>query len=196
MKRLILLITSVFTLTVGASAQAHFGLEAGAIINKMSLSKDVFKADNCSGFFVGPKIKTTIPILGLGVDGALLYAHRTAKISDVEKKHMNYVRVPVNVRWEIGFESFGVFASTGPQWDWLIGNSNLSDIDTWKATFEHNVFSWNVGAGVMLFKHIELGASYSIPLSKAGTLKEVYEGVTDNIDIKNKEWQVRLNYFF
>ncbi|MBR0433460.1 MAG: porin family protein [Bacteroidaceae bacterium] len=196
MKRLLIFLTSVFALTATVSAQTQFGVEAGAIINKMSFSKDVFKSDNCSGFFIGPKLKTTIPILGLGADAALLYAHRTAEINDAEHKHMSYARVPVNVRWEIGPRQFGAYVSTGPQWDWLIGNSNLSTREGLRATFNHSVFSWNVGFGLMLFSHLQVGASYCIPLSKAGSVKDVYEEVTDNISMKNKEWQVRLNYFF
>lgn len=195
MKRLLIFLTSVFALTASVSAQTQFGVEAGAIINKMSFSKDVFKSDNCSGFFIGPKLKTTIPVLGLGADAALLYAHRTADINDAEHKHMSYARVPVNVRWEIGPRQFGAYVSTGPQWDWLIGNSNLTS-EGLRATFNHSVFSWNVGFGLMLFSHLQVGASYCIPLSKAGSVKDVYEGVKDNISMKNKEWQVRLNYFF
>jgi len=56
--------------------------------------------------------------------------------------------------------------------------------------------SWNVGFGLMMLSHLQLGASYSIPLSKSGTVNDIYKGVVDNIEIKNKEWQIRLNYFF
>ena len=42
MKRLFLILTAIIGLSVTASAQTQFGLEAGAIINKMSFSKDVF----------------------------------------------------------------------------------------------------------------------------------------------------------
>ena len=196
MKRLFLILTAIIGLSVTASAQTQFGLEAGAIINKMSFSKDVFISDNRSGFFLGPKVKGTIPLLGLGFDGALLYAQRTADISDWEKKHMSYIRVPVNVRWEIGPRVFGVYVATGPQWDWYVGNSNLTTREGLRATFEHSIVSWNVGAGLMIANHVQIGASYGIPITNTGRIKDIYNDVSDNISMKNKEWQIRLNYFF
>lgn len=196
MKRLFFILTAIIGLSVTASAQTQFGLEAGAIINKMSFSKDVFISDNRSGFFLGPKVKGTIPLLGLGFDGALLYAQRTADISDWEKKHMSYIRVPVNVRWEIGPKVFGVYVATGPQWDWYVGNSNLTTREGLRATFEHSIVSWNVGAGLMIANHVQIGASYGIPITNTGRIKDIYNDVSDNISMKNKEWQIRLNYFF
>lgn len=196
MKRLITLLAAVVAFATMASAQAQFGLEGGVGIKKMTFSKDVYKADNYTGFFVGPKMKAKIPILGLGVDASLQYAMNKAKIAESRTKHMSYLRLPVNLRWDIGTSLIGVYAATGPQWDWLIGNSDLKTLDGLEATFEHSIFSWNVGAGLMFAKHVELGASYSIPMSKAGSVRNVYDQVAGNIKIKNQEWQVRLCYFF
>ena len=109
---------------------------------------------------------------------------------------MNYIRVPVNLRWEIGPKEVGVYVATGPQWDWYIGNSKLYTKEGLHAVFEHNIVSWNIGAGLMLLRHLQLGASYAIPISKSGSVRDYYDQVSDNIDIKNKEWQIRLNYFF
>ena len=184
MKRLITLLAAVVAFATMASAQAQFGLEGGVGIKKMTFSKDVYKADNYTGFFVGP------------VDASLQYAMNKAKIAESRTKHMSYLRLPVNLRWDIGTSLIGVYAATGPQWDWLIGNSDLKTLDGLEATFEHSIFSWNVGAGLMFAKHMELGASYSIPLSKAGSVRNVYDQVAGNIKIKNQEWQVRLCYFF
>ncbi len=196
MKRIIAFLVAAVATATMTHAQFHFGVEAGASINKMSFSKDVYKSENCSGFFAGPKLKGTLPLIGLGVDAALLYVHNKATIDDIDKKHMSYIRVPVNIRWEIGPDVLGIYAATGPQWDWFIGNSKLYTSDGLRTTFEHNIISWNIGAGLRLFKHLELGASYSIPLSKAGKISDYYDQVSDNIEIKNKEWQIRLNYFF
>ena len=196
MKRFLTFIAASVVAATMTYAQTHFGVEAGASINKMSFSKDVYKSDNCSGFFVGPKLKATLPVVGLGVDAALLYVQNKATVGETEKKHMSYIRVPVNLRWEIGPDEFGIYVATGPQWDWYVGNSKLYTSEGLKATFEHNLISWNVGAGLRLLKHLELGASYSIPLSKAGKVRDYYDQVADDIDIKNNEWQIRVNYFF
>ena len=48
-----------------ANAQIKFGLKGGLDVTNMSLSNDVFDASNKTGFFVGPMVKVTIPIVGL-----------------------------------------------------------------------------------------------------------------------------------
>lgn len=50
-----------------ANAQIKFGLKGGLDVTNMSLSNDVFDASNKTGFFVGPMVKVTIPIVGLSL---------------------------------------------------------------------------------------------------------------------------------
>ncbi len=64
-----------------ANAQIKFGLKGGLDVTNMSLSNDVFDASNKTGFFVGPMVKVTIPIVGLSFDAAALYDQKEAKVS-------------------------------------------------------------------------------------------------------------------
>lgn len=202
MRYLISLLT-LFITSIPASAQLTFGLEGGVLLNKVSFSKDIADSENRAGFFVGPKAKLVTPKLGLGVDAAVLYAQRSANIElysgSEATKHMSFVEIPVNVRWEIGPDKLGLFVATGPQWDYYIGNSKLYTSDGLEATFSHSYFSWNIGVGLRLFSHLELGASYGIPMSKSGTLKDKYNTIVDDaksVKMCNRQWQIRLNYFF
>lgn len=195
-KRITIILAAILALATTVSAKVKFGFEAGATINKMSFSKDVYDSDNCSGFFVGPKIKATVPVFGIGFDASVLYAQSKAQIGDAKKEHMSYVRVPVNVRWEIGPRMFGAYIATGPQWDWYIGDAKLYTSDGLRATFEHNTISWNIGLGLMLLNHVELGASYNLPITKTGSVKDIYNSLADDIEMKNNVWQVRLSVYF
>ena len=63
-----------------AQAQIKFGLKGGLNVTDMSLSRKVFDADNQAGFFIGPTVKFTLPVMGLGIDAAALYDQRQAKV--------------------------------------------------------------------------------------------------------------------
>ena len=69
-----------------AQAQIHFGVKGGLNLSKASFSnvKENFKKDNFTGLFIGPMAEFNIPIVGLGVDAALLFAQRGIKVSDAD----------------------------------------------------------------------------------------------------------------
>ncbi len=205
MKRISTLILLLLTLSSASFAKVRFGLEGGAYINKMKLNKSIVDADNRAGFFIGGKVKGSLP-LGFGVDGALLYSNRTAEF-DTEKneytKTFNYITVPINVRWQLGTDKLAPYIATGPQWDFYIGNSKLYTSEGLKATFEHNMISWNIGIGLMLLNHVQIGFSWNFPITNSGKLtKEVVDELTGDIkesistNMKNKEWSIRVNYYF
>ena len=136
-----------------AKAGIEFGLEAGMNLSKLSVSKNLKQftdPQNRYGFYVGPKMNFNF--LGFGGDVALLYNQR---------------------RYTLGLSSIAaVYASTGPQFGFNIGNHkwDITDItegriaDAFKR--ENMNVSWNIGAGVKLLGHVELGIGYNIMLSK------------------------------
>ena len=66
---------AICCLAVAIPAQAQllkFGVKGGVNLSKLKLEG---MKDNSTGFFFGPMAEVTIPIVGLGVDGALLYSH-------------------------------------------------------------------------------------------------------------------------
>jgi hypothetical protein len=56
MKKIIsvLMVAVCLMMAAPAQAQLHFGVKGGLNISKLSFSKDAFKGDNKTGFFVGP----------------------------------------------------------------------------------------------------------------------------------------------
>lgn len=84
--------------SITASAQIKLGVKGGLNVTSMSMNSEVFDASNRTGFFIGPTLKFTLPIVGLGVDVAALYDQRDAKIkqetssssSTFRKRALNY----------------------------------------------------------------------------------------------------------
>ena len=53
-------------------AQVNFGVKGGLNVTNMSFSESVFDASNQTGWFVGPTVKISLPLVGLGVDASAL----------------------------------------------------------------------------------------------------------------------------
>ena len=82
MKKILSLVFMVAAMmyATSANAQIKFGLKGGLNVTSMSFSEDVFDASNKTGFFVGPMVKVTVPIVGLSFDAAALYDQKEADV--------------------------------------------------------------------------------------------------------------------
>ncbi len=193
---------ALFT-AIPSQAQIKFGVKGGLNVTKMSVSSDVYSADNNNGFFIGPTVKFTLPIVGLGIDAAALYDQRKGslvrydnKSEDVKFKSIN---VPVNLRWNIGLGSLaGIYLAAGPQFGFALGDFS----DAWDSNFykkENMNVSINLGAGLSLLKHLELGFTYNIQTKDTYSITENYAGGSlgrEITDIKTNAWQISAAYYF
>lgn len=193
-----------------ANAQFKWGLEGGVNLSKASIKGDggLFDASNRTGWFVGPKVQMTMPVIGLGIDASLLYSQKYMKLdcsideggeivsASSPNKSMPYLEIPINLRYNFGFSSLvGVYLATGPQYNWYLGSRNLTIRGNSFGSLERSTFSWNVGAGVTLLSHLQLGVTYNIAMGETGKLEGVGD-VIEEFDVKNNTWQVRLAYLF
>lgn len=189
--------------TLPSQAQVKFGLKGGLNVTNMSLSSDVVKKDNQNGFFVGPTIKVSVPLVGVAVDGAVLYDQRGAELSDgteSEKVTQRSVVVPINLRYGIGLGSLAsVYAAVGPQFGFNVGDDDFKWNDTSSYSLKKSNFSINVGAGVSLMSHLEIGVTYNIACGKTGevsvlnTATNVWQQVSKT---RSNAWQVSAAYYF
>lgn len=184
-----------------ANAQIKFGLKAGLNISKASLDADVVSADNRTGFIVGPMAEFTLPIVGLGVDAAILYDNKSVKVED-SKETLQYIDIPINIKYTLGLGSIaGVFATTGPQFSYNIGGKKIF---SQSYSLKSSEFSWNVGAGVKLLGHLQIAYNYNIALGKTaevneeGALGTATNAIIDYIgnDLKNNTHQITVAYMF
>lgn len=196
--------------TSSAQAQVKFGLKGGLNVTNMSLNSEVFDADNQTGFFIGPTVKFTLPIVGLGIDASALYDQRDAKITvedngaSVESKIKNQsINIPINLRYGVGLGSTAsVYLFAGPQFGFNVGDKNQSlfkDMGEWR--LKSSTFSVNVGLGAMLLSHLQLSANYNIACGKTGettvssALGELAQSAAKKRGRANA-WQIGLAYYF
>lgn len=205
MKRIFTLAVVLMGLTIGAQAQGiKFGAKGGLNITDMSFSEKVFDSENKTGFFIGPTMQVTLPIGGLGVDIAAMYDQKESKVNDQSIKQQSII-VPVNLRLKLGLgKTAGIYAAVGPQFGFNIGDDEFK----WKKDNVENTFqlkksylSVNLGAGVYLFSHLEIGFAYNIGISKTGeagwtSFRDGALHPNTEDDTKAKTWTISAAYYF
>lgn len=198
MKKIFTLVTLVVALFAAntANAQLKFGLKGGLNITNMSFDSDVANQSNQEGFFVGPTVKFSIPVVGLGFDLAALYDQRDAKIKDTTVSQRS-INIPLNLRYNIGLGDLAsVYLAAGPQFGFNVGSKNIGIVDeVSNFKFKDSNLSVNLGAGVNLISHLEIGFCYNIACGKTGEF-QVLEGVTNAVKAKNNSWQISAAYYF
>ena len=193
-----------------AEAQVKFGIKGGLNVTSMSLDSKVLDAENRAGFFIGPTLKFTLPVVGLGIDASALYDQREAKAkaevegAEVESNFKTQsVNIPINVRYGFGLGSTAsIFLFAGPQFGFNVGDKNQSifkDMGEWR--LKSSTFSVNVGVGAMLLSHLQLSANYNIACGKTGdvTVSKALGETGQNLFSKNgrtNAWQIGLAYYF
>ena len=180
-------------MTIPAQAQIDWGLRAGANIVNMKMSSSILGSKNNAGFYVGPTVKFTVPIVGLSFDASALYDQRTAKVTanvngvdeEAEVKQQT-IQIPINIRYGWGLSSAAnLFLFAGPQFGFNVSKhySNW----TWKSS----QFSVNVGIGATVLSHLELKANYNFVIGKSAV---AVDGLAGNSRFNT--WQVGLGYYF
>ena len=106
MKKFLTLVVLLATMTVAVQAQVKFGVKGGLNITSMKFDKSVADKSNQAGFFVGPTVKFTLPVVGLGVDASALYDQRSVEVAGDKIKQQS-IQIPVNLRYGIGLEVVG-----------------------------------------------------------------------------------------
>ena len=187
MKKVISVLMVAVALMMAAPAQAQLfklGLKGGMNFSDLNLNaKSIGEIKGSStGFFIGPMAEITLPIIGLGVDGALMYSQRG---EDEFKKQG--LEVPVNLKYSFGFGSMlGAYLAAGPGFFFNFNDIDIKDLDVKKTQV-----SLNLGAGLKLLKKLQVGVVYQIPMGDSFDLKAFNKMIVDT-----KTWQVSLAYIF
>ncbi len=191
-----------------ADAQVKFGVKGGWNLSSLKLNDDMFTSDNKNGFFIGPMMKVSLPLTGLGFDIAALYDQREAKMryasdvtgSDLSRRttiKQKTIDVPVNLRYSIGLASMAnVYFFGGPQWSINVGDENFKWDSVSSYTLKKNTLSFNIGAGLTFLQHIQASVNYNIEASKSGKMEIERLDDGDWVKGRNHTWQVSLGYWF
>jgi hypothetical protein len=185
--------------------QAKFlsvGPRIGIGVNEMKFSgsgiSDLLDSDNRTGFTAGLEAELMIPVVNLGLDVSAMYVRRDASFlenNNISTTQRDYIDVPVNVKWKIGIPAIGSLLTpyifTGPDFAFLTSKKAINE--AWESKSVD--VSWNIGAGVQLFSHLQIGASYGIGITKAA--EKIGIGNTSNeISGKNNYWTVTAAWLF
>lgn len=200
MKKIFAAAALMLLFAVPASAQFSYGLKAGLNVSKASLDWSTVSSDNQTGFFVGPMVEFTVPLVGVGVDAALLYNNKGMKLKDVTSgdsfsQTLQYIDIPINLKYTYGLGSIaGVFVTTGPQFSFNISSKKLKIADY---TLKSSEFSWNVGLGAKLLGHLQVAYNYNIAIGKTSEF-EYYDTAMNLVKgkLKNNTHQISLAYMF
>lgn len=206
--------TALFAATMlfsanSAQAQVKFGLKGGFNVTSMSLSSEVLDASNRAGFFIGPTVKFTLPVVGLGVDVSALYDQRESKVKvdDYETESTlkaKAINIPINLRYGFGLGSTAsLYLFAGPQFGFNVGDKNQSifkDMGEWR--LKSSTFSVNVGVGAMFLSHLQLSANYNIACGKTGEVTatsvagDALQNIVGSKRGRANAWQIGLAYYF
>ena len=196
MKKVLSVLMVAVALMMAAPAQAQlikFGVKGGMNFSKLDTNvKSLYDAkESSTGFFIGPMAEVPLPIIGLGVDGAVMFAQR----GDGELKEQG-LEIPVNLKYTIGLGSmFGFYLAAGPDFFF-----NFKDVEKNSGLgVEKSQVAINVGAGLKLLRKLQVGLTYQIPLKDSyyPTEISIVPGA-EPIDLgaRQKTWQVSLAYIF
>jgi opacity protein-like surface antigen len=194
MKKLLstLMVIACLALAIPAQAQIKFGVKAGLNVSKLHLSKETLSSDNRAGFFVGPTAEFTLPLLGLGIDGSVLY-NQFGVDSEEGTSTKKSIEIPINLRWTVGFSSLvGAYVAVGPQFGFNVGDRWFDEV----CEFKKNTTSFNVGAGLKLLGHLQVGANYNFALKDNGKIHSGDIEDLTTIGFKQNTWQVSVAYLF
>ena len=202
MKKILTLVVLLATITVAAQAQVKFGVKGGLNLTSMKLDKSAVDKSNQAGFFIGPTVNFTLPVVGLGIDASALYDQRSAKVLDETLKQQS-IQIPINLRYGFGLgNTASVYIFAGPQFGFAIGDKVTelaNDAADWR--LKDSNLSANVGLGLMLLNHLQISANYNVAIGKTGDFnvwKATSSSIADAIsgDTKANSWQLSVAYFF
>ena len=199
MKKLFAVVLMAVAFAMPSKAQFSWGIQAGLNMSNVSVKEVVDDAGGAvksrTGFFVGPTVKFTLPIIGLGIDASALYDQREGKSGDETIKSQS-LQIPINVRYGVGLGSIAeVFAFAGPQFGFKLSGDKDFGAAEW--TLKSSNLSANIGIGATILSKLQAKLNYNIALGKTGEYKENVNGVMQEISsAKFNAWQVSLAYFF
>lgn len=207
MKKLFAVCSLAFLMAIPASAQLSWGIRAGvnAVNNDIKAidKESVVNKDNYTGFFAGPMVEFQIPIIGAGIDAAILYSQKGMEIAEQETIKEQAIAIPVNLKYTLGLGNFlGAFVQAGPQLNYNLGELTTLYQDNVKGSgiqegfadvkefaLNRMVWSMNLGVGVKLFNHLQAAVNYNVPLTPSGAYslyENVETGANDNASILDR----------
>lgn len=185
---------------IPANAQIKFGIKAGTnLVGSPSDIKGV-SSDGYTGFFAGAMAKFTLPIVGLGIEGDVLYSQSGAELGKDKIKRQS-IEIPIYLRYDLGLPAVSKiivpFVAVGPQFGFTLNDADKSWMDAYRFEYKKSELSLNIGAGAILFSHLQAHINYNIAMGNTSEYSEFVDGAW-NVMTKSKTntWQISVAYLF
>ncbi len=193
MKKIILIVLVMVSVSTGASAQSildrlYFGIKGGG--NYSNFTNADFDTDPLMGFHAGAIVGFNL-VEGLSVQEEFLFSTQGAEIKGDEslfgkkKLELSYISVPFLMKYKT---SFGIYIEAGPQFNMLVSDVKDTGFDKFADKVDVGVAG---GIGYQ-FKNIGIGARYYTGLSKVGK----FDSSDIKPDFKNSVIQASIFYIF
>ncbi len=209
MKNLLVALAVILVAAVPAQARFRIGPRLGTEVNSMRFDKSLFDNENRAGFTGGLMMEFTVPIINVGFDLSVMYVHRVSNsiantnnnvsdeikdmLGDKKFRSRDYVEIPLNFKYKLALPLIQKvvipYVVTGPSFSILASKKAINEAYRNKALD----VAWNVGVGLELFSHLQVGASYGFGLNKT---VEVVGVNAAPIDGKNNYWTVTAAWLF
>ena len=186
---------SVFSVQAGI----RIGAKAGVNIANAAFNTSTFQTDNFTGFQIGPIVEFA-GITGFGVDAAILYSQQGLKTKGAPifafEEKVSTLDIPVNLKLKLSLaDKIGCYFSAGPYASFKIDDQ--TSVNQLRMQWENKKFGvgLNLGTGVELLKHLQVGVNYQIALNDDYSDFSFLSDIK-NIKAKTRIWSLTAAYFF
>lgn len=206
-KKFALILGALLVFAASANAKpVSFGIKAGLNVNHLSFNKD-FKEDlisrsNSAGWEAGVMAEFTVPIIGIGADISLMYARMNnstqaytneGNIFSGEEVGKNFIMLPINIKYKFNLPVVSnyivPYIFTGPDFAFRLDKNIINNMKTKTCQV-----AWNVGLGIELIRHLQIGASYGFGINNIA--EKVMGTNTPEAKVKNNYWTVTAAWLF
>lgn len=188
------LLLLIVALCTGLSAQAKFGFgpKVGMNVNKLSINGGNLDTENRCGFTGGLTAEYIAPVIGIGAEISLMYAHMKTEVEG-ESVSGNFFEIPLHLKYKLGIPAISSIISpyifTGPSVAF-----KLSGEDSYGNT-KKTQWGWDLGLGVELIRHLQIGAGYTFGINKLAN--HIYDmNTSKEIKVKNNYWTITAAWMF
>lgn len=202
MKKIIILLLLVTTMTMAFGQSAHFGIKGGlnfgATGDVTTIDDQTFSGDNKVGYHVG--LLTQFKFAGIFLQPEVLYTKLTTEYGSDSGVGADYELSKIDVPVFLGFDIIGPLnIKAGPAFQYIVDNELA--IDTFTTEDPENSFTvgYQIGAGLQLGK-------FGVDLRYEGAFSENDTGITSNvtdvaidqftIDSRPTQWILSVSYTF
>ncbi|MDE6437941.1 MAG: PorT family protein [Muribaculaceae bacterium] len=211
MKRFYLILVSLIIICAPAlKAEFRYAPIAGVTVGNLKFKQDLIDVDQKVAFQVGVQGEMMFPGLGFGLDLGLLYNMMGAQTNLGQRKiwsadgfgnvhtALHMITIPAHLRFKWtrmnGLEDYvAPFVYGGPDFSIMAGHSNIKGNkgaeNPWK--YSGGDLGLTVGGGAEIMRNWQLSVQYTWGMTYLLKARKL-----DDYSARNRQWAVRLAYFF